>query len=214
MNVLVWFKRDLRVADHPALALAAGLGPVLPLYIVEPDYWRQPDAAARHWAFIAESLAELRAALGALGAPLVVRVGEAVPVLERLCRANGITRIVSHEETGNLWTFARDRAVADWARREGVEWCELPQQGVTRDPRGGATVLVIDNQNKAQSRSIEIGQAVGDSWLATKGLQSGDRVIIEGLQRIQPGMTVRPVPAGSPPRPAPQGQPGHGGGRP
>ena len=125
MNVLVWFKRDLRVADHPALALAAGLGPVLPLYIVEPDYWRQPDAAARHWAFIAESLAELRAALGALGAPLVVRVGEAVPVLERLCRANGITRIVSHEETGNLWTFARDRAVADWARREGcsvIHW--------------------------------------------------------------------------------------------
>lgn len=132
MNVLVWFKRDLRVEDHPALALAAGLGPVLPLYIVESEYWRQPDTAARHWAFIAESLAELRGALGALGAPLVVRVGEAVPVLDRLCRANGISRIVSHEETGNLWTFARDRAVADWARRAGIDWTELPQQGVVR----------------------------------------------------------------------------------
>ena len=90
-----------------------------------------------------------------------------------------------------------------------------PQQAVTRDPRGGAVVLVIDAQNKAQSRSIEIGQAIGDSWLVTKGLQPGDRVISEGLQRIQPGMTVRPVPAGSPPsRPAPQGQFGPGGGRP
>lgn len=132
MNVLVWFKRDLRVEDHPALALAAGLGPVLPLYIVEPAYWRQTDTAARHWGFIAESLTELRAALGGLGAPLVLRLGEAVPVIEKLCRAHGITRIVSHEESGNQWTFARDRAVADWSRRSGVEWTELPQQGVTR----------------------------------------------------------------------------------
>jgi membrane fusion protein (multidrug efflux system) len=89
-----------------------------------------------------------------------------------------------------------------------------PQQGVTRDPRGGAVAMVIDAQNKAQSRSIEVGQAIGDSWLVTKGLQPGDRIITEGLQRIQPGMTVRPVPAGSPPRPAPQGPFGQGGGRP
>ena len=90
----------------------------------------------------------------------------------------------------------------------------VPQQGVTRDPRGGAVALVIDAQNKAQSRSIEIGQAIGDSWLVTKGLQPADRVIIEGLQRIRPGMTVRPVPAGSPPRPALQGQSGRIGGKP
>jgi deoxyribodipyrimidine photo-lyase len=132
MNVLVWFKRDLRVEDHPALALAAGLGPVLPLYIVEPGYWRQPDTAARQWAFVAESLTALRGALGALGAPLVLRVGEAVSVLEKLSKAHDITRILSHEESGNLWTFARDRAVADWAQRTGIGWTELPQQGVTR----------------------------------------------------------------------------------
>ena len=86
-----------------------------------------------------------------------------------------------------------------------------PQQGVTRDPRGQATVLVVDAQNTAQTRPIEIGRAIGDSWLVTKGLQPGDKVITEGLQRIQPGMTVRPVPAGSPSKPAPQGQ---AGGRP
>jgi len=47
MNVLVWLKRDLRLHDHPALSFAAGLGPVLPLYIVEPSLWSGPDASAR-----------------------------------------------------------------------------------------------------------------------------------------------------------------------
>jgi deoxyribodipyrimidine photo-lyase len=132
MNVLVWFKRDLRIHDHPALTLAAGLGPVLPVHVVEPELWAQPDASARQWAFVAEALAGLRDDLAGIGAPLVVRVGDAVQVLEGLCRRHGISRIVSHEETGNLWTYARDRRVAAWARAQGVEWMELPQSGVVR----------------------------------------------------------------------------------
>jgi deoxyribodipyrimidine photo-lyase len=50
---IVWFKRDLRITDHRPLAEAAKLGPVLPLYIVEPDLWAQPDSSARQWAFAA-----------------------------------------------------------------------------------------------------------------------------------------------------------------
>ncbi len=136
MNVLVWFKRDLRVADHPALALAASFGRVLPLYIVEPEYWSLPDTSARQWAFTAECLEGLRDDLGAVGAPLVLRVGAAVEVLDKLVRAHRIARIVSHEETGNLWTYARDRAVAAWARGAGVDWVELPQSGVVRKLAG------------------------------------------------------------------------------
>jgi len=132
MNVLIWFKRDLRVADHPALTRAAGLGAVLPVHVVEPELWRQADASARQWDFIAETLEGLRGDLAALGAPLVVRVGDAVEVLDRLCRQHHVARIVSHEETGNLWTFARDRRVAAWARASGILWEELPQQGVIR----------------------------------------------------------------------------------
>jgi membrane fusion protein (multidrug efflux system) len=92
----------------------------------------------------------------------------------------------------------------------------VPQQGVTRDPKGGATVLVVNAENKAELRQIGVAQAVGPNWLVTKGLQPGDRVIIEGLQRIQSGTTVHPVPAGSPPaRPAaPAGRAPQGGGRP
>ena len=136
MNVLVWFKRDLRVADHPALALAAGMGAVLPVYIVEPEYWALPDTSARQWAFTEDCLTDLRGALGDLGAPLVVRVGDAVEVLAQLCRAHGIGRIISHEETGNLWTFARDRRVQAWARTTGIDWVELPQSGVVRRLKG------------------------------------------------------------------------------
>ena len=132
MNVLVWFKRDLRLSDHPALSHAAGLGPVLPVYVAEPGVWGGPDASARQWEFVADSLADLRRDLAALGLPLVIRTGDAVEVLDRLCRQHRIGAIVSHEETGNALTYARDRRVAAWARDRGLPWTELPQSGVTR----------------------------------------------------------------------------------
>ena len=90
----------------------------------------------------------------------------------------------------------------------------VPQQGVSRDPKGGATVMVVDAQNKARVRTIEIGQAVGASWLATSGLAAGDKVITEGLQKVKPDDAVRPVPAGSPPRAGPPGGAQQGRGRP
>ncbi|MDR9393016.1 MAG: FAD-binding domain-containing protein [Roseovarius sp.] len=129
---ICWFKRDLRVTDHPALARAAELGTVIPLYIVEPELWRQPDMSGRQYDFLTETLAGLRQDLAQLGLSLVLRVGDAVDVLEELRGRTGAGRLVSHEETGNSWTFARDRAVASWARGQGVTWEELPQCGVVR----------------------------------------------------------------------------------
>jgi len=133
MIEIVWFKRDLRVADHRPLARAAATGrPVLPLYIAEPAWWAEPDMAARHWAFIAESLAELRADLARIGAPLVLRAGDAVEILRHLHDTHGIAGLWSHEESGGAWTFARDRAVGRWARGAGIPWTEIPQHGVVR----------------------------------------------------------------------------------
>lgn len=129
---IVWFKRDLRIQDHAPLAEAARRGPVLPLYVAEPDLWAQPDASARQWDFCAEGLATLRRDLARLGQPLVVRTGDAVAVLEALRRDQGAVALWSHEETGNGWTFARDRRVAAWAKAQGVPWTELPQSGVIR----------------------------------------------------------------------------------
>jgi len=116
---IVWFKRDLRVVDHLPLALAVKAGPVLPLYIVEPELWAQPDVSARQWAFAAESLQDLRRALAALGQPLCVMVGDAVQIFNHLHERQGIATLWSHEETGNGWTYRRDLNVAAWARQAG-----------------------------------------------------------------------------------------------
>ena len=129
---IVWFKRDLRVVDHKPLSMAAMRGPVLPLYIIEPEMWAQPDAARRHFEFLVECLAELDAALGALGQPLIIRIGEAAQVLETLHKETGFTDLWSHEETGNGWSYARDRQVKAWARGRGVTWREIRQNGVVR----------------------------------------------------------------------------------
>lgn len=70
----------------------------------------------------------------------------------------------------------------------------VPQQGVTRTPRGDATVLVVNDKNQVESRTVVAPQAIGDRWLITEGLKNSDRVIISGLQKVRPGVTVVAIP--------------------
>lgn len=70
----------------------------------------------------------------------------------------------------------------------------VPQQGVARTPRGDATVLVVNDKNQVESRTVVAPQAIGDRWLITEGLKNGDRVIISGLQKVRPGVTVVAIP--------------------
>ena len=132
MVQLVWFKRDLRIADHAPLFRAAQAGSVLPLYVVEPELWQQPDASDRQWLFFRDCLKALRLELVDLGAPLVVRVGPAVEVFESLRQSIGLDAIWSHQETGNGWRYARDQEVARWARDRGIPWMQIQQHGVAR----------------------------------------------------------------------------------
>lgn len=71
----------------------------------------------------------------------------------------------------------------------------VPQQGISRDVKGNATAYVISADSKAELRTVITERTVGDRWLVSKGLQAGDKLIVEGLGRIQPGQIVRPVPA-------------------
>jgi membrane fusion protein (multidrug efflux system) len=68
-----------------------------------------------------------------------------------------------------------------------------PQQGVSRDLKGNPYGLVVDGQGKVEQRNLKIDRAVGNTWLVTEGLKSGDRLIVEGLQKARPGATVKTV---------------------
>ena len=129
---LVWFKRDLRIHDHRPLYDASMRGAVIGLYVYEPTVMSAPDYHVQHFAFLNESLTELRHELRALGGELFVRCGDAVHVLSELHRTVPFTHMYSHEETGNAITFGRDIAVGKWARSVGVEWNETRQFGVFR----------------------------------------------------------------------------------
>jgi membrane fusion protein (multidrug efflux system) len=71
------------------------------------------------------------------------------------------------------------------------------QRGVNVGPNGVATVMVVGADGKVETRLIQIGQAIGHKWIVTDGLKAGENVIVEGLQKAQPGMVVKPVPFNS-----------------
>lgn len=75
----------------------------------------------------------------------------------------------------------------------------VPQQGVTRDPTGRSTALVVGAEGKVEQRGIRVSRALGDRWLVEDGLAAGDRVIVEGLQKVQTGARVTATEAGSAP---------------
>jgi len=79
-----------------------------------------------------------------------------------------------------------------------------PQQGITRDPKGNAIALVVGAGDKVEARTLVAERAIGDRWLVTSGLAAGDKLIVEGLNKVRPGMAVHAteIPAAQP------GQPG------
>lgn len=134
---VVWFKKDLRVRDHAPLVEAARRGPVVPLYVYEPEQLRHEEFGGHHLTYLNDGLRELDEHLRALGTPLVIRGGEAVSVLERVReevtrRGLSLGAVWAHEETGNGVSFARDRRVRAWAKGRGLPFHELPQNGVVR----------------------------------------------------------------------------------
>ena len=66
----------------------------------------------------------------------------------------------------------------------------VPQQGITRNPRGDATAMVVGADNKVEVRTVTTTQAIGDKWVVTDGLKPGDKVIVTGLQKVKPGAQV------------------------
>ena len=73
----------------------------------------------------------------------------------------------------------------------------VPQQAVSRDPKGNPVALIVDTGGKVQQRLLRLDRAIGDQWLVTSGLAEGDHVIVEGLQKVRAGASVEEVPFGA-----------------
>ncbi len=72
-----------------------------------------------------------------------------------------------------------------------------PQRGISRDPKGNASAMVVGTDGKVEARNVQVARTVGDRWLVTGGLQAGDRLIVEGLQKVRPGAVVNATEAGA-----------------
>ena len=129
---IVWLKKDFRLSDHRCLALAAEKGPVLPLYVVEPDYWQLSDTSYRQYLFLKGCVEETAEALQVMDAALAIEVGDMLEVLRSLQKTYGEIELWSHQETGNDWTFRRDKTVRKWCQQENVSFHEPLQFGVWR----------------------------------------------------------------------------------
>lgn len=70
----------------------------------------------------------------------------------------------------------------------------IPQQGVSRTPRGDATVLIVNDKSQVEARPVVASRAIGDKWLISEGLKSGDQVIVSGLQKRVRESRLKPLP--------------------
>lgn len=92
------------------------------------------------------------------------------------------------------------RAVLEEGVRE--QGILVPQQAVSRDNAGNAIAMIVNAEGKVEARKLTTDRTVGDKWLVSSGLQAGDKVIVDGLQKIRPGAAVSPVPADAASAPA------------
>jgi len=75
----------------------------------------------------------------------------------------------------------------------------VPMQGIARDPKGDTSAMVVGKDGKVEVRPVKVSRALGNKWLVEDGLKAGDKVIVEGLQKIQPGMPVQATEMGATP---------------
>jgi membrane fusion protein (multidrug efflux system) len=101
-------------------------------------------------------------------------------------------RVIVPNPKGHLLPGMFLRAVV----QEGInhEGILIPQQAVSRDPMGNPIALIVDGEGKVIQRTLTLDRAMRDRWLVASGLAPGERVIVEGSQKVQPGAAVRVVP--------------------
>jgi len=202
---IVWFKRDLRVADHEPLWYASEVSfssdyAVLPLYTFEPAMWHLSDASQRQFSFILDSLKSLDLQLQRRNNQLYVYKGSMIDTLNLIAEKCEVVGLWSHQETGNDWTFQRDKSVAMWCQQSGVQWTEFAQHAVVRGglnrdryqrvmdgffeqmARPAPRTIPSLNMNRQSDWSVLEGfEWAQDQWVAGESIQPGGRELGVGL---------------------------------
>jgi len=107
-----------------------------------------------------------------------------------------VLRVVFPNSEGVLLPGMFVRAVLKEGKNEQA--ILIPQQAVSRDPKGNPIALIVDGEGKIQQRMLSLDRAIGDKWLVSSGLASGERVVVEGLQKVRPGASVKVMPFDTP----------------
>ncbi|MBC3758548.1 deoxyribodipyrimidine photo-lyase [Hyunsoonleella sp. SJ7] len=130
---VVWLKRDLRLHDNEAIynALKSGMR-ILLLYSFEPLLLQDPHYSERHWNFIKESIADLNIELKAYNTKVLAVQSDIIPSFNQLLTHFQITKVFSHQETGILVTYERDKNFKRFCKNNFITWEENINNGVQR----------------------------------------------------------------------------------
>ena len=130
---VVWFRRDLRLGDNPALAMAKSLGkPIICLFNMDSARIGRPDVDPIHIQWELDCLQVLKTDIEAIGGVLLFHFGDVVDKLREIHQKNSISSIYGNQETGLQWSWDRDKSVSSWCNKEGVRFVEFPTNGVIR----------------------------------------------------------------------------------
>ena len=130
---VLWFRRDLRLSDHPALHTAARLGAVLPLFVLDRNLLFHPETASARVAFLLASLQSLDRDLRARGGRLLVRQGDPNDVITNLVRTSGARGVIAHTDCERIVGRVRDARLARRLESEGIPLRWIEQPGATAD---------------------------------------------------------------------------------
>ncbi len=133
---LVWLRRDLRLADNPAIAQAKADGrPILFLYHLDSERLERHDVDGIHVQWELDCLNSLKSDIENRGGVVLFRFGHILESLTELHELHNIHTIYGNEESGLQWSWNRDRAVAEWCHENNVQFEEFPSNGVIRGLR-------------------------------------------------------------------------------
>lgn len=130
---IVWLKRDLRLHDNGAIHKALKTGkPTLLLYCFEPILLDDPHYSDRHWDFIKQSLSDINMALLKYNSKILIVQSDIIPTINQLQSKYKILNIYSHQETGLLVTYNRDKSFKRFCKNNLINWYETINNGVYR----------------------------------------------------------------------------------